>query len=173
MRADWTMESNIQLILAALMPANRLACEISWATGWRIGDCLQLTTAAMRKAAADGGRLAIQEQKTGKRSSRKLPKSLVDRALSQAGAVYVFPGRLNGRKPRSRQAVYKDIRRAAVALRLSEHISPHSIRKSYAVDQYKKYGLSRVQKLLNHGNEAVTMIYAMADELSRRCQNPR
>lgn len=167
MRADWTRESNVRLILAALTPANRLACEVSWATGWRIGDVLTLRTDALRKAARSDGRLSIQEAKTGKRSYRRLPKDMLARLLTQAGPVYVFSGRLDGMAHRSRQAVYKDIRRVAEALRLREHVSPHTMRKSYAVDEMRRGGLKRVQQLLNHSDEAVTMIYAMADAITR------
>jgi hypothetical protein len=44
------------------------------------------------------------------------------------------------------------------------------MRKVYAVEQYRqagggKRGLDRVQSLLNHSSEAITMIYALADEL--------
>ena len=88
--------------------------------------------------------------------------------LAQAGPIYAFSGRLDGRRHRTRQAVYKDIRRAATAFRLREHISPHSLRKFYAVEQYKRTGgnLKRVQELLQHDSEAVTAIYAMADALT-------
>lgn len=164
-RAQWTQEQNIRLVLAALTPENRLACEVSWATGWRIGDVLELRTAQVMRAAQTDGRLSIQEGKTGKRSSRRLPRDLIARMLAQAGHVYVFPGRLDGMTHRTRQAVYKDIVRAAKAFRLREHITPHSIRKSYAVDEYKRAGLKRVQELLNHESEAVTMIYALADQM--------
>ena len=170
MRVEWARDEIVKIILAALMPPNRLACEVSLATGWRIGDVLSLTTDSIRRAATNQGRISIQEAKTGKRSRRTLPKSLIDRLLAQAGTVYVFPGRLNGRCPRTRQAVYKDIRRVAAALRLGRHLGCHSMRKVYAVEQYHqagggKRGLDRVQALLNHSSEAITMIYALADEL--------
>lgn len=170
MRADWTREANIKLILAALTEQNRLACEVSWATGWRIGDVLGLRTDQLQRAARSDGRLSIQEAKTGKRSARRLPQDLLDRLLRAAGPIYVFSGRLDGRTHRTRQAVYKDVRRVATALGLRDHISPHSLRKSYAVDEMRRGGLKRVQRLLNHEDEAVTMIYAMADQLQRRCK---
>jgi hypothetical protein len=40
------------------------------------------------------------------------------------------------------------------------------MRKVFAVDAYKRYGsIARVQRLLQHSDEAVTMIYAMADKM--------
>ena len=49
------------------------------------------------------------------------------------------------------------------------HVSPHTARKVYAVEQYRRTGdLKRVQRLLQHDNESVTAIYAMADYLTAR-----
>ena len=45
MRSEWIPKGEIEHILAALMPENRLACEISLFTGLRINDVLSLKTA--------------------------------------------------------------------------------------------------------------------------------
>lgn len=164
MRADYVWRDNLGHVLAALTSPNRLACEVSLATGLRIGDVLELTRDQVAK-----GRFTVREGKTGKTRRVRLPVDLQTRILSQAGHIYAFPGRCDGRTHRTRQAVYKDIRRAAKAFRLTEHISPHSLRKVYAVDQYHRTGdIKRVQGLLNHSSESVTMIYAMADALTAR-----
>ena len=152
-------------ILAGLYPENRLACEISLATGLRINDVLALTPAKVKKQ-----RFTLREEKTGKTRFIRLPKELVTRCLACAGQHYVFEGRLNGRTHRTRQAVYKDLKRVAVAFGLRKNVAPHSLRKIYAVDEFEKSGcnLKRVQKLLNHDSEAVTMLYAMANMVDRR-----
>lgn len=164
LRADWIDPEIMEHVLAALMPANALAVRTSMATGLRIGDVLEITTDEVRR-----GRWTVHEGKTGKGRRVRLPARLRDAILSQAGHVYAFEGRTDGRRHRTRQAVYKDIRRAAEAFRLREHISPHTARKMYAVESLKKYGdLRKVQQLLNHESEAVTMIYALADQLTAR-----
>ncbi len=170
MRSEYAPTGEMRHILAALTPPNRLACEISLETGLRIGDVLSLK----RKQIESGCRFAVREQKTGKVRRVYLPMRLWRLALAQAGNIYVFEGRLDGRKPRTRQAVYKDIRRAAVLFRCRAHVSPHSLRKAWAVDAYKASGgnLAKVQRLLNHSSEAVTMLYAMADELTKRGPKP-
>ena len=89
--------------------------------------------------------------------------------MALAGPVYVFSGRLDGMHPRTRQAVWKDLNRVAKVFRLKVNLTPHSMRKVYAVEQYhKSRDLKRVQKLLNHSSEAVTMLYAMADQQVRK-----
>lgn len=165
MTAVWAPNDKIKHVLAALTPANQLACEISLATGLRIGDVLAIRSEQLRKS---GGRFTIREEKTGKSRTVRLPAALLDRALKAAGRYWLFEGRCDVKQHRTRQAVYKDLKRAARAFRLSKHVSPHSLRKIYAVEQYKKSGcnLKKVQQLLNHSDEAVTMIYALADRLT-------
>lgn len=143
-----------------------MACEISLATGLRIGDVLALR----REQLEEGNRVQVREMKTGKQRRVYVPDELRRRCLVMAGQVYVFPNRRDQARHRTRQAVYKDIRRAAVLFRVREHVSPHSVRKVWAVGAFRRAGgdLRRVQKLLLHESEAVTMIYALADVLTER-----
>lgn len=148
------------------MPANRLAIETSLATGLRIGDVLQLKTDQLLKE-----RFTIKEQKTGKSRRIRLPQQLRDDLLQQSGRFYVFEHRTDQRRHRTRQAVWKDLHRAAELFRLPKAltIAPHSARKIYAVSKYQNgYSLQKVQQLLNHNDEAVTVLYAMADQLTAR-----
>ena len=164
-KSDYIFEENFQHILAALMPENRLALEVSLNTGLRITDVLLLRTADLSRE-----RFTIREQKTGKPRRIRLPKELRAELQTIAGSYYIFSGRNSPKKHRTRQAVYKDLKRAQALLRIkNSQISPHSARKIYAVNALGKYGsLKKVQALLNHSSEAVTAIYAMADELTAR-----
>lgn len=160
MRSEWVSDDTMGFILMALTPSNRLAIEMSLRYGMRIGDVL-----ATRRVDVERGGWTYREQKTGKSRRIRVCRSFQTRLLRQAGRIYCFEGRCDGKKHRTRQAVYKDIRRVAEALRLSAHVSPHSARKVYAVDAFRRYGsIRRVQQLLNHSDEAVTMVYALADE---------
>lgn len=115
-------------------------------------------------------RFTVKESKTGKSKRIRLPKELRAELLSYAGSIYVFQGRNDPKKHRTRQAVYKDLKRAQGLLRVkNRQISPHTARKIYAVNALGRYGsMKKVQQLLNHSDEAVTAIYAMADELTER-----
>ncbi len=164
MRSQWIPKGEIQHILAALSAENRLACEISLATGLRINDVLQLKTEQVKK-----GRFTVYEQKTGKTHLVRLPRDLQKRAINCSGSHYVFQGRLNGMQHRTRQAVFKDLKKAVANFGVKENVTPHSLRKIYAVEEYKKHGnLKKVQKLLNHSSEAVTILYAAANLLNDR-----
>ena len=167
MKTQWVPKGEMIHILSALFPENRLACAVSLATGLRINDVLALSPEKVRKQ-----RFTIREEKTGKTRFVRLPAELVTRCLTCSGQHYVFEGRLNGRKHRTRQAVFKDLKRVAQAFNIKRNIAPHSLRKIYAVDEFEKSGgnLKKVQKLLNHDSEAVTMLYAMANIVDKRKQ---
>lgn len=167
MRTDYCEPKFFLVVLGALTVENRLAVLVSLYTGLRISDVLSLKTDDVRKQ-----RFSVRESKTGKLRKIRLSNELTDDLLKIAGKIYVFSNRLDYRKPRTRQAVYKDLKRACELLRISKSltISPHTARKIYAVKlRYDdKFDLNRIQELMNHSSEAVTMIYAMADELTRK-----
>ena len=159
-RTNALAPDSLDCVLALLTPQNALACRISLATGLRISDVLQLRTEQLRQTSC-----TVMESKTGKRRRIQLGEALRLAVLSYSGKVWAFPGRCSEVKHRTRQAVYKDIRRAAQALRIPGVVAPHSMRKSFAVKKYHACGdLRRVQKLLQHSNEAVTLLYALATE---------
>lgn len=48
-------------------------------------------------------------------------------------------------------------------------VSPHTARKMWAVEQTKNgKDIRKLQKLMNHSDPSITMVYAMADEITRR-----
>lgn len=157
MTTEYLLQQEVDLVLAALMPGNRLVMRVALHTGLRVGDVLALRTAQIKP------RFWITEQKTGKRRCVGLPAELRADILAQAGPEWAFPGRRPD-KPRTRQAVWKDVKRAAKAFRLPVNVGTHSARKVYAVELLKEYGdIDRVAKVLNHTHMTTTLIYALAD----------
>jgi integrase len=155
------LQKEVDHVLAALMPENRLAFRVSLHTGLRISDVLELRPEQLK------AQFWIVEKKTGKRRRVNLPAALLEDLRKNAGKYWVFPGR-DPKKHRTRQAVWKDIKRAAEAFRLPQNIGTHSARKVYAVELMQKYGdLERVAKALNHAKRypGTTLIYATADSL--------
>lgn len=153
------MHREVEHVLAALMPSNRLVARVCLHTGLRVGDVLALRTDQI------GRQFTVTEAKTKKRRRVGLPDHLLEEIRAQAGPVWAFPGRKPGTH-RTRQAVWADMKRAAKAFRIPQNVGPHSLRKVYAVDLLAKYGdMERVRRALNHSGAAVTMIYAMADRL--------
>lgn len=173
MRAAWLDDDRMALLLTALMPDNRLALEVALVTGLRIGDVLALRPADLRTQ-----RPTITERKTGKHRRVYIPARLRELLLRGCGRYWVFEGRLDPKKHRTRQAVYKDLRRAARLYRvdgqpIQPHISPHSTRKMYAVHDLQRHGgdLRAVQHDMLHSDPAVTALYAYADRLTAPLHN--
>lgn len=164
MRTDYIDPEAMSHVLAALTPPNALVMRVCMAYGLRVSDVLRLKTDDVFKR-----RFTIHELKTGKPRRIKLSDELYTALLRQGGRVWIFEGRTDWRRHRTRQAVWRDVKRAARAFRIPANVAPHSARKLYAVQAYRRVGnLSRVQRLLNHSDIEVTMIYAMADELTKR-----
>ena len=165
MTTDYIEKDILGHLLYALTPANRLVCKVALETGLRIGDVLALRSADLKK-----GSFTITEQKTGKKRKIKLRDSLKKELQAQCGTVYIFPHRTDPQKHRTRQAVFNDLKRACKAFRLKGvNVAPHTMRKAYAVDLYRKTGdLKRVKNALNHSNDLVVILYAMADELTKK-----
>lgn len=157
MRTEYLLEKEVNLVLSALTDKNRLVMRTALQTGLRVGDVLALKPSQLKR------NFWVTEQKTGKKRQVGLPEPLLSDLKKNAGKEWVFPGRNPG-KHHTRQAVWKDVKRAAAAFRLKQNVGPHSARKVYAVELMRKYGdIDRVRRALNHGSESVTMIYAMAD----------
>lgn len=153
------LNKEVERVLAALMPSNRLVMRVILHTGLRISDVLSLTPDDLKR------RRWVTESKTGKRRLIGLPEELRRDLIEEAGEFWVFPGR-NPRKHRSRQAVWADVKRAAMLFRLPQNVGTHSMRKVYTVHLLQKYGnIERVRKNLNHRYLSTTLIYAIADQL--------
>lgn len=158
MRTEYLLQREVERVLDLLTYENRLVMRVLLHTGLRISDALVLKPEQLRP------NFWITEQKTGKRRQVGLPEPLLADLRDSADGEWVFPGSKPG-KHRTRQAVWKDVKRAAAALRLTQNAAPHSARKVYAVELLKKYGdIDRVRRALNHGGLEVTLIYAMADK---------
>lgn len=159
LRTDWIAHDDMAVVLRLLMPANSLVVEVCLTTGLRISDALSLTSEQVRK----GQRVTVVERKTGKSRRIYLNKQLHRRLLAQAGRKYVFEGRNSPDKPRTRQAVWLDLKRAAKALRIDLNLAPHSARKIYAVQIFREQGLVAAQKALNHDRPETTLLYVLSD----------
>lgn len=160
MRTDAIRVDDVGVLLRLLTPTNALVMETCFASGLRVSDVLALRTDRLRQ------RMSIKEQKTGKSRRVYLNKSLFDRLKAQAGAVWVFPNAADPvRRHRCRQTVWKDVKRAAKALRLDYNAAPHSARKSFACDLYRREGFAAVQRALQHDNPNTTLIYLASEFL--------
>lgn len=160
MRSEWVDKDSLHVVLATLQPQNRLVLEVCLATGLRLSDVLNLRSAQL------SNRFTITELKTGKKRRIFINNDLLGRCVGNAGKHFVFEHRLDVLKHRTRQAVWHDIKRTCKLLRVKPNVSPHSTRKAWAVSQMAKgRTVAEIQKMMNHSDYAVTLIYALADKV--------
>lgn len=158
--AAWVARAQMQRVLNLMQEDNRLVCEVMLKTGLRVGDVLQLRCEKLR------ARITVREMKTGKRRSIYLGLKLARKLRRGRRRGWVFPSPRDSQKHRSRQAVWVDMKKAAELVGV-RGVSPHSCRKIFAVEYRKRYGIAAAQRVLNHDNRSVTVLYALSDVLSK------
>lgn len=170
MRSDFVERDILGHLLFALTDSNRLACMVSLETGLRIDDVLSLPASILNHNS-----FTVIEKKTGKKKRCRLSKGLRQQLVNRSGKFFVFPHRYDEHRHRTRQAVNADLKRAARLFRVKMNVTPHSMRKAYAVDLMRRYGdLGRVSAALNHdpSQATTTLIYALADVLQNGFEPP-
>lgn len=161
MTTEYLVRREMEHVFAALTPANRLVCRVCVETGLRVGDVVSLRTDQLAR------QFWIREAKTGKRRRVNLSEDLLQQLRVQAGTVWVFQHRTRQDRHRTRQAVWADVKRASKAFRLPQNVGVHSLRKVYAqrILERSRGNLGRVQRALNHSDQATTLVYIMAYQL--------
>lgn len=167
MTTEYLLEQELQMVLGCLMPVNRDVLQTMLQTGLRVSDVLALRREQIKP------QFYVTERKTGKPKRVNLPDWMVEK-LRGNGVGFCFPGRFPGTH-QTRQAVWKDLKRACKAYRLPQNAGTHSMRKVYAVRLLERYGdIERVKRALNHSSVMVTLLYAMADKrLEARLEKKR
>lgn len=159
MKAQYLEVSNYNRLFPYMQYENALALRVSLETGLRIDDVLSLT----KDNIIDGYIVTVAE-KTDKKGKWKISAHLLQELMNRPGRGYIFPKRKGKCGHRTRQAVYVDMKRALARADIEKHASPHSARKTFAVEKLKKTGdIKVVQKELQHSDSATTAIYAYAD----------
>lgn len=165
MRTDYIKPSVYKKIYSIMQYENALALRTSLETGMRIGDVLDL-----EKNQLQGRRISFTAQKTGKSAKKVISVDLSKRLRQVSGSRFIFEGRY-GDKPRRRQTVWKDVKKACKELHITENVGCHSARKTYAVEELHEHGLPTVQKELQHDRLSTTMLYAFSDLLTADVKN--
>lgn len=144
------------------MGVDWLPFALALETGLRIGD-----VAKIRWDDLKGRRLDFVAQKTGKRGSAQLSADLLRRLEAVRVGAWLFPAPRDSSKHITRQLLWKRLKNAAAAVGIPlDGTSPHSLRKVFAVREYKAHGMAAAQAGLQHTDMSTTEIYTMADWLT-------
>ena len=158
MRSKYIETSELEKLRAMSAKEAWLPLWVSLETGLRIGDVVKLRKQNLQ---ADG--LHYKAQKTGKNGVAKISAEL-RRELAKKRGKWLFPSPYKAGKHITRQCAWARIKAACKRAGVEpDGVSPHSLRKVFAVELYREKGFKAVQEALQHNNSATTEIYSFAD----------
>lgn len=115
--------------------------------------------------------LYLQEQKTGKNTVLPLNNAVTDALESLRTARdcrkdgFLFPSQKNPDRPISRCQAYRIVKNAAINARLPEHISCHSLRKTFGYHAWKNgTPPALIMDIFNHSSYQVTKRYLCIEQ---------
>lgn len=154
-------------------PRNYLLMIISMNTALRISDVLTLKWKDVYSVSQCRykSHITLKEQKTGKNNTLLLNQAVIDALkLYSAGKAlseeqYLFQSQKGDNMPITRQQAFRIVRKAALFAGLEEHISCHSLRKTFGYYAWKQ-GTSPalLMKIYNHSSFQVTQRYLGIDQ---------
>lgn len=160
MRTFYLNPSLYNRLYGVMQYKNALALRVSLETGLRIDDVLKIKPCDLK-----GRTITGIASKTDKPFKKVVSQDLANRLREIGSTEFIFAHRFDTKKHRTRQAVWKDLKKAVKILQLQGNIAPHSARKTYAVEMFKDCGINKVKKELQHDRISTTALYAFADML--------
>lgn len=158
MKSKYLTDAEVKKIRKAMTPHEWLPLWVSLESGLRVGDVVKLKPTDIKP---DG--IHYRAEKTGKKGVAPISARL-SAELRKGRGKYIFPSPKDSSKHITRQAVWQRIKRAGKRAGIDlEGCSPHSMRKSFAVELYRAKGFKAVQDALQHTWASTTELYSFAD----------
>ena len=139
----------------------RLVLTTAYAAGLRISEATHLKVADL-----DSSRMMIRVQQGKGAKDRYIPLSrrLLEELRAywrlERPADWLFPGCRDRREPIHTGTVQRVCQRAAEAAGITKHVTPHTLRHSFATHLLEAgVDLPAIQRLLGHRSVQTTMIY--------------
>lgn len=157
-------------------PRNYAIIIVGLNTALRINDILNLTYDMVYHDKKVRTHIMLKEQKTGKENRillnhevrtvlTKYHKILTRTAMYQNGNPYLFPSPRKKDQPLSRFQAYRMICAAADAAGCEEHISCHSLRKTFGYHAWKQGNDPVVIMIIfNHSSFSITKRYLCIEQ---------
>jgi site-specific recombinase XerD len=150
----------VRLLASVEDPAHRVLLMTIYATGLRISEALHL-----RPTDVDSRRMLIHVHGGKGAKDRLVPlspvllPSLRDYWKLKRPQAWLFPG-TDPQKPVNRQTIAKACLRAAQAAQLKKHVTPHTLRHSFATHLLEAgVDIRTIQRWLGHSQLRTTTLY--------------
>lgn len=160
MRTRYLTADEVRKLAKAVREEEWLPLAVAVSTGLRIGDVLKIRPSDFVRHG-----VRYRAQKTGKSGHVALDdKLMLALYRSSAGSQWCFPSPKDRRRHLTRQTAWARMKRACKRAGVDPvGVSPHSLRKVFAVELLRKTNLAEVQKALQHERIDTTELYALAD----------
>ena len=160
MRARYLTPDELERLRKSARGGEWLPLAVAVSTGLRIGDVLKI-----RPGDFTSRGIRYRAEKTGKCGYAPISDDL-RRLLyrSSRGTRWIFPSPKDSRRHLTRQAAWSRMKRACKRAGVDPvGVSPHALRKVFAVELLRKTNIAEVQKALQHDRIDTTELYALAD----------
>lgn len=164
MKTKYIEPEDVERLLGVMEWEEQLIVEIAIETGMRIGDILALKS---ENIDIKKQRIIFTAQKTKKDAKIHISNQLFKKIypiMHKNPKKWIFPSPRDSSKHLTRQWFWKRVKRAC---RLSgvdpDGVAPHSFRKVFAVEYFKREGLEATREALQHERASTTQIYALSD----------
>lgn len=160
MKSRYLTDSEIMALRRLITEAEWLPFRISYETGLRIGDVLKIRVHDL----TDDG-INYCAQKTKKTGFARIQSGTLSALLKNAqGTEWCFPSSKKAGAHLTRQAAWARLKKTARLAGVEvDGVSPHSLRKVFAVELFKRSDLDAVRGALQHSDERTTELYALSD----------
>ena len=161
MKSKYIDENELAILQEIATSREFLPLAVSLETGLRIGDVLKLKHEDIQYSCIN-----FVAQKTGKAGKARISRALARDLIRPNGSEWCFPGR-DKKYPLTRQAVWARVKRICARAGIDpDGISPHSMRKVFAVELYKEEGAEAARRALQHSDLRTTELYVLSDWLT-------
>lgn len=155
--------SSTEIVLLLKVTKNlkhRAILSLLYSCGLRIGELLKLK---LNEVDLDRHTIYIKQGKGRKDRNcplgEKVKPILLNYAQTYEPKVYLFEGKKKG-MPYSSSSIRQFLKRSCTAAKIGKHVTPHTLRHSYATHLLENgVDVRYIQELLGHSRPETTMIY--------------
>lgn len=161
MRASYIDKDTLQRLRDSAKHNAWLPLWVSVETGLRVGDVVSLRWEQIRR-----GGISYTAEKTKKDGHALISAGLYNALMDTytGGTEWVFPSPKDPQKHIRRETVWHRVKAACARCGVDPAgISPHTMRKVFAVELFKRAGLKAAQVALQHDRASTTELYALSD----------
>ena len=165
MKARYLTPGEVEALFSVMPLERRLVFEVALQSGLRIGDVLKIRRSDLRRTDPDEVEIRFVAEKTKKKGKAYVHGAVAEHlfGLRRGRKGFLWPSNAKCGHV-TRQTVWNWAKEAGKAANIDlRGLSPHSLRKCFAVKLRHEKGIDAAQRALQHSHSAQTAIYAYAD----------